>query len=73
VIDGDGLVYQGDTANGLSSAAGHLWLEKSYDFTVQADSEGQAYAGIGVWGTWEAERSYFLDNVRITFTRDSGT
>ena len=71
--DGDDLIYQGDTANGLSSAAGHQWLEKSYDFAVQADSEGRVYASIGVWGTWEAGRSYFLDNVRITFTRDSGT
>ena len=71
--NGDDFVYQGDTVSGLSPAAGHQWLEKSYDFTVQADSEGRVYAGIGVWGTWEAGRSYFLDNVRITFTRDSGT
>ena len=73
MIDGDDLVYQGDTANGLSSAAGHQWLEKSYDFAVQADSEGRVCASIGVWGTWEAGRSYFLDDVRITFTRESGT
>jgi hypothetical protein len=69
----DDLVYQGDTGNGLGSAAGYQWLEKAYDFTVQADAEGKVYAAIGIWGTWEAERRYFLDNVRITFTRDTAS
>lgn len=67
--NGQGLVYQGDTGNGLNSAIGHQWLKKSYDFTVRADSEGRVYAAIGVWGTWETERRYFLDNLRVTFTR----
>lgn len=64
------LVYQDDTGNG-SSGDGYQWLEKTYDFTVQANAEGHVYAAIGIRGTEETRRHYFLDNVRITFTRDT--
>ncbi|MFH0941561.1 MAG: hypothetical protein V1823_00830 [Chloroflexota bacterium] len=67
----DDLVYQGDTGNGPGSAAGYQWLGKAYDFVVQANADGHVYAAIGIRGNGEAQRHYFLDNVRITFTRDT--
>ena len=61
----DDLTYQGDTANGESSDTGYKWLEKSYDFTATSDADGTLYVDIGVWGTWETPRVYYIDNVRI--------
>lgn len=46
------MVYQGDIGNG-GVAAGYQWLEKSYDFTVQANAKGTVYAAIGIQGTSE--------------------
>jgi len=66
---GGDLVYQGDTASG--AAPGFQWQEKSYELIVQANAEGNVYAAIGVQGTGEGQRRYFLDNVRITFTRET--
>ncbi len=61
------LVYQGSTGNGSESDAGYLWLDKHYEFTMITGPGGHAYITIGVWGTWEVARSYYLDDVKITF------
>lgn len=63
-----GLVFQGDTANNAKPEAGFTWLHKSYDFSVESGPEGKVYVLIGVWGTWETARTYYLDNVSISFT-----
>ncbi|MBI3578717.1 MAG: hypothetical protein HY089_04805 [Ignavibacteriales bacterium] len=62
----DDLTYQGNTGNG-SGAAGYKWLKKSYDFTAQSGSEGRLYLTIGVWGTWETTRTYYVDSVAVSF------
>jgi hypothetical protein len=62
------LVYQEKTGNGSESGIGFKWLEKSYDFNVSSASEGVLYVVIGVWGTWETARTYYLDGVQVTFT-----
>ncbi len=64
----DDLIYQGDTGNSSEVDVGYKWLEKSYDFTVQSSSGGEIYIIIGIWGTWETAREYYVDSVRITFT-----
>ena len=66
----DDLTYQGTTANGESSDTGYKWLEKSYDFTVTSDADGTLYVDIGVWGTWETPRVYYIDNVRIRISEN---
>jgi hypothetical protein len=65
------LVFQGDTANGAGSSAGFQWQQKDFNFTVQANGEGKVYVAIGVQGTSEGQRHYFLDNVAVTFNRDT--
>lgn len=62
------LTYQGHTGNGESSDTGYKWLEKSYDFNLFSTGDGTLYVDIGVWGTWETYRAYYVDNVRITIT-----
>ena len=59
------LMFQGDTGTGGNSLENHKWMEKSYEFTVTSDEDGEIYVNIGVWGTWETKRIYFVDNVEI--------
>ena len=49
---------------------GIAWLEKRLSFPFSTD-EGQetAWIALGVQGTWETERSYYLDDVQVVFTR----
>jgi len=62
------LVYQEDTRNNARPEDGFVWLRKSYDFDVGSGPDGKVYVIIGVWGTWETARTYYLDNVSISFT-----
>ena len=62
------LVYQGHTGNGADSDIGYKWIEKTYSFSVEPDSDGTVHALVGVWGNWETPRRYYLDCLSITFT-----
>jgi len=64
------LVYQGGTA---SSGDGFQWQEKSYEIKVRANADGNVYIAIGIRGNSPGQRHYFLDNVRITFNRDTSS
>jgi len=64
----DDLVYQGHTGNGSDTDIGFRWLVKRYDFDVTSNSDGTLYVIIGVWGTWETPRTYYVDFVHIEFT-----
>jgi len=63
----DDLTFQGLTGNGYDSDVGFVWLDKSYDFNIQANSEGKLYVSIGVWGTFEGPRTYYVDSINIIF------
>ena len=63
-----GLLYQGNTGNSARPEDGFVWLRKSYDFDVESGPDGKLYIVIGVWGTWETARTYYLDNVGISFS-----
>ena len=63
------LLYQGNTGNGHNSDVGQVWLGKSYTFDVQSNSRGQIFAQIGVRGTGEGTRTYYLDSAYIIFTK----
>ena len=66
----DQLIYQGDTGNGHPNAdVGYVWLNKSYNFTIQSDLDGELYVIIGVWGVWETPRTYYLDNLGVAFSQ----
>ena len=65
------LMIQDATGNGSGTDVGNRWLAKRYAARAQADSEGRLYVVLGVWGTWETPRTYYVDNVRLLFTRVS--
>ncbi len=67
----DNLIYQENTSNNSKTDVGFRWLEKDYDFIIQSDSGGRLWVTIGIWGTWETPRTYYIDNVQITFTEKS--
>ena len=64
----DDLTYQGTTANGEPTNTGFKWLEKSYDFDVTSAADGTLYIDVGVWGTWETFRTYYIDDLHVTIT-----
>ncbi len=61
--------YQEDTRNGAAAGDGFVWLHKSYDFIATTFSSGELYVNIGVFGLPETARTYYIDNISITFTR----
>jgi hypothetical protein len=61
--------YQEDTGNGASAEDGFVWLHKSYDFIATTFSSGEIYVNIGVHGLPLTARTYYIDNINITFTR----
>jgi hypothetical protein len=67
----DDLVYQGHTGNGSETDIGFQWLEKSYHFDVTASKDGQLYVFVGIWGTWETPRRYYLDSLAVSFAEKS--
>lgn len=71
-VEGDGfdgkdeLNYEGDTGH-HSDAEGYVWLEKKFEYIVETDENGEIYINIGVWGSWETTRTYYVDEVNISF------
>lgn len=59
------LIFQGDTGVGSKPENNFEWLNKNYEFKLNSGTDGNIFVNIGVWGTWETARVYFLDNVQI--------
>ncbi len=65
-----------DTGNGRTADSGYQWMDKSYAFTLEplppgsSTSQDHLWVVIGVWGTSNAHRSYFVDSLRVTFEED---
>jgi hypothetical protein len=64
----DDLTFQGSTATGNDEDVGIVWLENVFTSTATASAEGELWVSIGVWGTSEFPRTYYLDDVEIAFT-----
>lgn len=60
----DDLIYQGDTGH-HQNTTNLVWMKKNFTFNVQTRSDATIYVYIGVWGTWETTRIYFVDDVSI--------
>ncbi len=68
VTSRDDLNYEGDTGH-HTGADGFVWLNKTFEYLVETDPSGEIYVNIGVWGSWETTRSYYIDAVNITFEK----
>jgi hypothetical protein len=66
--EADDLEFQDDTGNGLDSDNGIEWMNKTYSFTATTDAAGVLHVAIGTWGTFEVQRTYFVDDVKISFS-----
>jgi len=60
----------GHTGNGAGSDVGYKWMTKSYKKQVTPVfvpnlNACVIWVGLGVWGTWETPRTYYLDNLYI--------
>lgn len=62
------LVYPDNTGNGADDDVGFVWLDKGYCFDASTGPDGLLYVFVGIWGVWEAPRSYYLDGLTVTFT-----
>lgn len=66
----DDLTFQDDTGNGSDTDVGFVWERREYAFTTTAHSEtGLVFIAVGVWGTSEFSRTYFIDDLELAFTR----
>lgn len=62
------LTYPDNTSNGLNTST-LAWLPKTADFVTTSGPAGALYVNIGVWGTWETSRTYYLDDVTVSFQK----
>jgi len=60
------LVYQGESGHGSPSDIGYVWLDKSYDLEIESGPDGLLYVFVGVWGTWETTRGYYIDGLTVS-------
>ena len=66
----DDLAFQDETGNGASEDLGHVWGTRSYSLGMaNAGDDGLLWVALGVWGTFEVSRTYFVDDLELTFTR----
>lgn len=59
------LTFQGDTGHEQGLGSGVVWVDKTYALSARSDAAGSLWVSIGVWGTYEVTRTYYLDDVRI--------
>jgi hypothetical protein len=66
----DALVpaFRGHTSHGGDGPTGVVWLPKQYRFTAKTGPGGELRVVVGVWGTWESTRTYFVDDVKVELT-----
>lgn len=62
------LTFQEDTGHGAEEDLGLVWTDRAYELTATTGEDGRLWVAIGVWGTWETPRTYFVDDVELTFT-----
>jgi hypothetical protein len=62
---GTELTYQDETGNGTDNYQNFLWLDKTYEFSIQPTVDS-LWIVIGIGGTYESPRTYYLDSVGIS-------
>lgn len=59
----------GTTDNGGTEDQGLQWVEKSGTMQVLSDDDGELFVYVGVWGTSVGDRTFHVDDVKVTMTR----
>ncbi len=69
--DGSDLepIYRGSTSAEADTAQSHVWLARTYTQTVTTGADGKLWLALGVWGTWETARTYYIDKLKVTATK----
>ena len=62
------LTFQDDTGHGADEDVGLVWQNRSYSFPIEVPTDGIVHVTVGVWGTWETARVYFVDDLTVRFT-----
>ncbi|MFW9952194.1 MAG: hypothetical protein ACFFKA_18900, partial [Candidatus Thorarchaeota archaeon] len=65
------LIYQDHTGNGFNFDTGYVWLDKNYEFNINSDTSNNFWIVIGIWGNWEAPRTYYIDSLSIQIQKDN--
>jgi hypothetical protein len=55
------------TGNGANHDVGYQWLRRSFRVSTQADASGVLSVVVGIWGTWETARTYYVDDLSVQF------
>ena len=58
-----------DTGNGAASDTGFQWVERTVTVRTRSDEDGEIFVYVGIWGTSEFTRTYYVDDLQVTFTR----
>lgn len=66
--DAEDLTFQGSTVSG-GGAGEFTWTRKEFTFTFTPSASRSIWFAIGVWGTSEFPRTYYIDNLDLTLTR----
>lgn len=56
---------RGDTGNRASSDIGYTWVDRELRVSGRSSENGTLWIALGVWGTWETPRTYWIDNLSI--------
>jgi len=48
---------------------GYQWTERSYTVRATSDDEGALFVLLGLWGTSQEARTYYVDNVHLVLSR----
>lgn len=60
--------FTDDTGNGATDDVGVLFEEKRVSVPAVTNDEGTLHLAIGVWGTFETVRDYYIDDLQVTAT-----
>jgi hypothetical protein len=56
------------TGNGANHDVGYQWLRRTFRASARADASGVVFVVVGIWGTWETSRTYYVDDLSVEFT-----
>lgn len=67
------LPYGGHTGTGEDTDLGWVWLAKEYTDSLEVGPDGVLHVMVGVRGTWETPRSYYVDGLEVRITPIAGS